>query len=84
MLPWHRCLLIDLDHKYDMTRFSYSPDTKLDDAQRKRFSEIRQPEAYHIDARREGIIPQIRWNRVRPGSIAVGYIRPPHRFQAAR
>ena len=66
MLPGHRCVRIELDNKYDMTRFSYSLDTKLDDARRKRFSKKRQTEAYHIDAGREGIIPQILWNRVRP------------------
>jgi hypothetical protein len=37
MLPWHRCVRIELDHKYDMTRFSYWLDTRLDDAQQKRF-----------------------------------------------
>jgi hypothetical protein len=57
MLPWHRCLRIELDQKYDMTVSSNSPDTKLDDAQRKRFSKNRQTEAYHRDAGRERIIP---------------------------
>lgn len=66
MLPWHRCLRIELDRKYDMTRFSYSLDTRLDDAQRKRFSKNRQTEAYHMDAGREEIIPQILWIRVWP------------------
>src|SRR5262245_28526382 len=58
MLPWHRCLPIELDHKYDMTRFSYSLDTKLDDAQRKRFSK-KNVEARPITRIRDwrGIIP---------------------------
>jgi hypothetical protein len=68
MLPWHRCLRIELDHKYDMSRFSYSLDSKLDDPQRKRFSKNRQTEAYHIDAERDGLFhkSQILRIRVRP------------------
>ena len=57
MLPWHRCLLIELNHKNDMTLSSNLLAIILDDAGRKRFSKKRRKEAYHIDAGRERIIP---------------------------
>jgi hypothetical protein len=38
----------------------------------------------YIDAGRKGFIAQILWNHVCPRGNAVGYFRPPRRFQAAR